>query len=107
MQGRVQLYALNVVYLGPFIIVPTPMQATVVDSVPGHAIDLMKMGPHDTYLCFTPPSIKQGPPPPEETITEVTASRSWSLLQPLDGTCLYVCDVSPSSPSGYMTAAAP
>ncbi|KAI0006085.1 hypothetical protein BJV74DRAFT_792485 [Russula compacta] len=61
-----------------------------VDSVPGYAIELMKMGPRDTYLCFTPPSIKQGPPPPEETITEVTASRSWSLLQPLDGTCLYV-----------------
>jgi len=49
----------------------------------------MKMGPRDTYLCFIPPSIEQDPPPPEETITEATASHSWSLLQPLDGTCLY------------------
>jgi len=54
----------------------------------------MKMGPRDTYLCFIPPSPKQEPQPPEETITEVAASHSWSLLQPLDGTCLYVCDVS-------------
>jgi hypothetical protein len=63
----------------------------------------MKMGPRDTYLCFIPAPIKQHPPPREETITEVTASHSWSLLQPLDGTCLYVSDLSPSF-SGYMTA---
>src|ERR1700744_892339 len=54
----------------------------------------MKMGPRDTYLCFIPPSTKQEPQPPEESITEVTASHSWSLLQPLDGTCLYVCGLS-------------
>ena len=66
----------------------------------------MKMGPRDTYLCFIPAPIKQDPPLPEETITEVTASHSWSLLQPLDGTCLYVCGLSPSS-SGYMTADCP
>ena len=66
----------------------------------------MKMGPRDTYLCFIPAPIKQDPPTPEETFTEVTASHSWSLLQPLDGTCLYVCDLSPSS-SGYMTADSP
>ena len=53
----------------------------------------MKMGPRDTYLCFIPAPIKPDPPPAEETITEVTASHSWSLLQPLDGTCLYVCDL--------------
>jgi hypothetical protein len=64
---------------------------------------MMKMGPRDTYLCFIPSPIKQDPPPPEETITEITASHSWSLLQPLDGTCLYVCDLSPSS-ADYMTA---
>ncbi|KAI0302092.1 hypothetical protein BC826DRAFT_904473 [Russula brevipes] len=63
--------------------------AAAVESAPEYAIELMKMGPRDTYLCFIPPSIKHDPPPPEETITEVTASHSWSLLQPLDGTCLY------------------
>ena len=77
-------------------------QATT-DSVPEHAIEMMKMGLHETYLCFIPAPIKRDPPPPEETITEVTASHSWSLLQPLDGTCLYVCDLPPSS-SGYKTA---
>jgi len=66
----------------------------------------MKMGPRDTYLCFIPPSIKHDPPPPEDTVTEVTVSHSWSLLQPLDGTCLYVCDVSLPSP-GFMTADRP
>ncbi|KAH9180607.1 hypothetical protein EDB89DRAFT_1920071 [Lactarius sanguifluus] len=60
-----------------------------VKSTQDHTIELMKMGPRDTYLCFIPPSPKQEPQPPEETITEVAASHSWSLLQPLDGTCLY------------------
>jgi protein OS-9 len=71
-----------------------PYTQAAVESVPDHAIELMKMGPRDVYLCFIPPPIEQEPPPPEETITEVTASHSWSLLQPLDGSCLYVCDVS-------------
>ncbi|KAI0281457.1 hypothetical protein BGY98DRAFT_913452 [Russula aff. rugulosa BPL654] len=63
--------------------------AAAIESDPDHTIEMMKMGPRDTYLCFIPAPIKQDPPPPEETITEVTASHSWSLLQPLDGTCLY------------------
>jgi len=63
--------------------------AATIETVPDHAIEMMKMGSRDTYLCFIPGPIKQDPPPPEETITEVTASHSWSLLQPLDGTCLY------------------
>jgi protein OS-9 len=71
----------------------TVMQAPV-KPISHYTIRLMKMGSRDTYLCFIPPPIKQDSPPPEETITEVTASHSWSLLQPLDGTCLYVCDVS-------------
>ncbi|KAI0306519.1 hypothetical protein B0F90DRAFT_1690540 [Multifurca ochricompacta] len=61
----------------------------VIEYIPDYTIELMKMGPRDTYICFIPPSSKQGSPHPEETITEVTASRSWLLLQPLDGTCLY------------------
>ncbi|KAF8274961.1 hypothetical protein EI94DRAFT_1768293 [Lactarius quietus] len=60
-----------------------------VKSTQDYTIELMKMGPRDTYLCFIPPSTKQEPQPPEESITEVPASHSWSLLQPLDGTCLY------------------
>lgn len=79
-----------------------PQKQTSAGSVPDYTIQPMKMGPRDTYLCFIPPSIEQVSPPPEETITEVTPSHSWSLLQPLDGSCLYVRDVSPPS-SGYMT----
>ncbi|KAI9510861.1 hypothetical protein F5148DRAFT_1175518 [Russula earlei] len=63
--------------------------AAAVEYVPDYAIQVMKMGPRDTYICFIPPSSKQDPPPPEETVTEVAVSHSWSLLQPLDGTCLY------------------
>jgi len=80
-----------------------PQKQASAESAPDYAIQLMKMGPRDTYLCFIPPSIERESPPPEETITEITPSHSWSLLQPLDGTCLYVCDVSPPF-SGYMTA---
>ena len=81
---------------------PISKQAAV-EIIPDHAIEKMKMGPRDTYLCFIPAPIKQDPPAQEETITEVTASHSWSLLQPLDGTCLYVRDLSQSS-FGCITA---
>lgn len=94
---KVQLYALLNRLPLPHtlpIYCKRPLKQAAMKSISDYTIELMKMGPRDTYLCFTPPPIKQDPPPPEETITEVTASHSWSLLQPLDGTCLYVCDAS-------------
>lgn len=51
----------------------------------------MKMGPKASYLCIIPP------PPADnasvsvdESSTDVTPVHSWSLLQPLSGSCLYV-----------------
>ncbi|KIY50942.1 hypothetical protein FISHEDRAFT_5801, partial [Fistulina hepatica ATCC 64428] len=54
-----------------------------------YSLELMKMG-KDSYLCYIPK-------PPETTASqaddvadiEMTPARSWSLLQPLTGTCLY------------------
>ncbi|KAI0273690.1 hypothetical protein BC834DRAFT_855073 [Gloeopeniophorella convolvens] len=54
-----------------------------------YTLEVMKMGLRDTYLCLIPPYIEQELPPPEEPTTEVTVSHSWSLLQPLDGSCIY------------------
>ncbi|KAI0256759.1 hypothetical protein BJV78DRAFT_1150698 [Lactifluus subvellereus] len=57
----------------PFKHIDSGESATAaVKSISDYTIELMKMGSRDTYLCFTPPPIKQDPPPPEETITEVT-----------------------------------
>jgi hypothetical protein len=61
-------------------------------SVPNHSIEHMKMGPRDSYLCFIPKPLDNPPIMPEdESNADTTPARSWSLLQPLSGTCLYVC----------------
>jgi protein OS-9 len=52
----------------------------------------MKLGSKDAYLCLTPPAPEYQPIPPLEEATQVTALHSWSLLQPLAGSCIYVCD---------------
>ncbi|RDB21300.1 Protein OS-9 [Hypsizygus marmoreus] len=62
-------------------------------TTPGAAnytLEKMKMG-KDAYLCLVPKPVEHTPPPPEETESDfdLTPSRSWSLLQPLSGTCLY------------------
>ncbi|KAI0337079.1 hypothetical protein BDW22DRAFT_1340501 [Trametopsis cervina] len=60
------------------------------DTSPSYRLELMRMGPRSSYLCLIPP-----PPPDitpaaaEESTTEVTPVHSWSLLQPLSGSCLY------------------
>lgn len=55
-----------------------------------YALEYLKMGP-DEYLCLIPKPLEP-PPPEEEPEDEITPARSWSLLLPLTGTCLYVCD---------------
>jgi protein OS-9 len=49
----------------------------------------MKIGPRDTYLCLIPPPLESRPTP-DDAQSETTPVHSWSLLQPLSGTCLYV-----------------
>ncbi|KAH8107034.1 hypothetical protein BXZ70DRAFT_916140 [Cristinia sonorae] len=57
-------------------------------STPNHALELMKFG-RNQYMCFVPPPPEvPASPPPEET-DQVTPGHTWSLLQPLSGTCLY------------------
>ncbi|EAU88459.2 hypothetical protein CC1G_11931 [Coprinopsis cinerea okayama7 len=53
-------------------------------------LEHMRMGPKDSYLCLIPkPSEPPSSPQQEEPETDSTPARSWSLLQPLSGTCLY------------------
>jgi protein OS-9 len=50
----------------------------------------MKLGPKNQFLCLIPPPLEPPPQEREEQTRETTAVQSWSLLQPLTGTCLYV-----------------
>ncbi|GJE90848.1 glucosidase II beta subunit-like protein-domain-containing protein [Phanerochaete sordida] len=57
---------------------------------PSYKLELMKMGPRDSYLCLIPPPpLDNTSAPVEEPTTDVTPVHSWSLLQPLAGSCLY------------------
>ncbi|KAG6903208.1 hypothetical protein C0995_002751 [Termitomyces sp. Mi166 len=65
---------------------PTPQPSI------NYTLEQMKMGPEDSYLCLIPrvdatvqPSSNDDP-----SDFEFAPSRSWSLLQPLSGTCLYI-----------------
>jgi len=52
----------------------------------------MKLGPRDSYLCLIPKPLEIVPAvQDQDSDADVTPARSWSLLQPLAGTCLYVC----------------
>lgn len=65
-----------------FASAPAPSHAS------DYALEHMKIGSRMSYVCLIPP-------PPEDTATadepstDVTPVDSWSLLQPLMGTCLY------------------
>lgn len=54
----------------------------------------MRMGP-ESYLCYVPKPLDYEPPNADDAAdAELTPARSWQLLQPLTGTCLYVRDTS-------------
>ncbi|KAF5365602.1 hypothetical protein D9758_003228 [Tetrapyrgos nigripes] len=64
------------------------------DSLPSSAsysLELLKMGPRDSYLCLIPDPLELPPEPAEDLESEsaLTPAHTWSLLQPLTGTCLY------------------
>ncbi|KAJ3493993.1 hypothetical protein NLJ89_g10902 [Agrocybe chaxingu] len=55
-----------------------------------YTLEHMKMGSRDSYICLIPQPVDNGPALKDEVSdAEVTPTRSWSLLQPLSGTCLY------------------
>lgn len=51
----------------------------------------MRLGPQE-YLCLLlpPPDI---PASPDDTLQTAQPTRTWELLQPLEGTCLYVREI--------------
>lgn len=79
----------------PYVLHPAPfswpVSAQVVSSKDAeYTLQQMKFGPKSNYLCLIPPP-PQEVPVVEEAPTEIaTPVHSWSLLQPLSGTCLYV-----------------
>lgn len=68
---------------------------------PPYSLEHMKMGPRDSYLCLVPKALDLSPPSDDEGDEEITPARSWSLLQPLSGTCLYVRPCPSSVPSRF------
>ena len=57
-----------------------------------YTLEYMRMGPKDLYLCLIPKPLDHTPSVAQEDLPELetTPSRSWSLLESLSGTCLYV-----------------
>ncbi|TFK76535.1 hypothetical protein BDN72DRAFT_954258 [Pluteus cervinus] len=57
---------------------------------PAYTLERMKLGPNDSFLCLIPKPLDiPHLPLDEEPEAEITPARSWSLLQPLTGSCLY------------------
>ncbi|KAJ7685098.1 hypothetical protein DFH06DRAFT_1157432 [Mycena polygramma] len=57
------------------------------DAQDDYALEHLRMGP-DEYLCLIPKPLEP-PAPEDDPDDEPTPAHSWSLLQPLSGTCLY------------------
>lgn len=52
----------------------------------------MSLGPKQSYICLVPKPIESPQVLQDDDFNvEINPARSWSLLQPLTGTCLYVC----------------
>ncbi|KAF4615460.1 hypothetical protein D9613_002962 [Agrocybe pediades] len=55
-----------------------------------YTLEFMKMGSRDSYLCLIPKPLDNVPAIQDDVSdADVTPAKSWSLLQPLTGTCLY------------------
>lgn len=71
---------------------PTPIPSDPTSYVAtNYTLQRMRMGPQNSYLCFIPkPSDAASHRTQEEQVDDdQTPARTWSLLQPLSGTCLY------------------
>ena len=61
-------------------------------STANYTLEHMKIGPRDAYICLIPNPPDVNPSTvDDDAAAGVSPARSWSLLQPLTGTCLYVC----------------
>ncbi|TBU35853.1 glucosidase II beta subunit-like protein-domain-containing protein [Dichomitus squalens] len=54
-----------------------------------HKLQKMKLSPKSDFLCLIPPPPQENPVVEEPASEVATPVHSWSLLQPLSGTCLY------------------
>ncbi|XP_006458202.1 hypothetical protein AGABI2DRAFT_190556 [Agaricus bisporus var. bisporus H97] len=56
-----------------------------------YTLEFLKLGPKDSYVCLVPKPLDNVSSPPQEdpSDAELTPVRSWALLKPLTGTCLY------------------
>jgi len=74
-----------------------------------HVLERMKLGPRDSYLCLVPKPVEnpmlsgREEEEGEEEEDEATPARSWALLQPLTGTCIYVRGCSPLWCTSFLT----
>ncbi|PPQ86866.1 hypothetical protein CVT25_012585 [Psilocybe cyanescens] len=67
----------------------TPLQHPISANLT-YTLEHMRMGPRDSYICLIPKPLDNTPPLQEDdSDADMTPARSWSLLQPLTGTCLY------------------
>lgn len=57
-------------------------------SQPDYALEYMKIGPENHFLCLVPPP-RDSSPVSEELDRNEVIRNGWSLLQPLTGRCLY------------------
>ncbi|KAK2466989.1 hypothetical protein APHAL10511_001247 [Amanita phalloides] len=59
-------------------------------STANYTLELLKIGPHDSYICLIPSPPQVDPAAADDrSTTDISPARSWSLLQPLTGSCLY------------------
>ncbi|KAJ3561902.1 hypothetical protein NP233_g9911 [Leucocoprinus birnbaumii] len=67
-------------------------EAEIVDTptTPGKfTLEVLKLGPRDSYVCLIPQPLPSSPPLEEQPDAEPTPAKSWDLLEPLSGSCLY------------------
>lgn len=57
-----------------------------------HRLEHMRLGPEKEYLCLVSPPEQGNPSIEDQTPPHSHPSKTWNLLQPLSGKCLYVGD---------------
>lgn len=55
-----------------------------------YKLQRMNLSGKNPYVCLIPPPIESHTHPVEEPQLEANPAQTWSLLQPLSGSCLYV-----------------
>ncbi|KAG9125993.1 Protein OS-9 [Ceratobasidium sp. 392] len=67
-------------------------------STSGHRLEHMRLGPEKEYLCLIPPPDEGSAPYEDPAPPPSHPSKTWSLLQPLSGKCLYFREMTHGHP---------